>query len=80
MQTCVQELHKQLDQLGRFAVLAACTVLPFVLVDPNNVPDLEKVMKKVQSVHFTEIYKDAIKTLLPVFEQKGWLDLNQPDL
>jgi hypothetical protein len=76
----LQELHKQLDQLGRFAVLAACTVLPFVWVDPNNVPDLEKVIKKEQSVHFTERYKDAIKTLLPSFEQKGWLDLDQPNL
>jgi hypothetical protein len=52
----------------------SCTVLPIVLADPHNIPDMEKVMKKEQSVHFSETYKDTIKTLLPSFEQKGWLD------
>jgi len=32
------------------------------------------MLKEGQSVHFSERYKDAIKTLLPFFEQKGWLD------
>jgi hypothetical protein len=70
----LQQLHKQLDKLGHSAVLIACAALPYVLVDANNIPDMEKVMKKEQSVHFSERYKDAIKTLLPSFEQKGWLD------
>jgi len=35
---------------------------------------LEKMSKEGQSVHFSERYKDAMKTLLPLFEQKGWLD------
>jgi len=60
--------------LGRYAVLVICTVLPFVLSDPNNPPDVDKVLKEGQLVHFSERYKDAIKTLLPLFEQKGWLD------
>jgi hypothetical protein len=70
----LQQLHKQIDKLGRFAVLIACISLSFLLADPHNIPDVEKVMKKEQSVHFSERYKDAIKTLLPSFEQKGWLD------
>jgi hypothetical protein len=73
----LQQLHKQLDKLGRFAVLVACTVLPYVLVDPNNVPDTEKVLKKDWSVTFSETYTDAIKKLLPSFEQKGWLDFKR---
>jgi hypothetical protein len=52
----------------------SCTVLPIVLADPHNIPDMEKMMKKEQSVPFSERYKEAIKTLLPSFEQKGWLD------
>jgi hypothetical protein len=71
----LQQLHKQLDKLGRYAVLMTCTVLPVILADPHNIPDLEKVMNKEQSLHFSETYKDAIKTFLPLFEQKGWLDL-----
>jgi len=70
----LQQLHKQLDKLGRFAALIACTALPFILVDQTNIPDMEKISKEGQSVHFSERYKDAIKTLLPLFEQKGWLD------
>jgi hypothetical protein len=70
----LQQLHRQLEKFGHLAVVTACTALPFVLNDPHNLPDLEKVVKKEQSVHFSERYKDAIKILLPLFEQKGWLD------
>jgi hypothetical protein len=70
----LQQFHKQLDKLGRFAALFACTGLPVVLADQTNIPDFEKVLKEEQSFHFSERFKDAIKTLLPLFEQKGWLD------
>jgi hypothetical protein len=70
----LEKLYKQIDKLGRYAVLVICTVLPFVLADPNNIPDVEKVLKDGQLVHCSERYKDAIKTLLPLLEQKGWLD------
>jgi hypothetical protein len=70
----LQQFHKQLDKLGLFAVLIACTYLPYMLADQTFVLDMEKVLKEGQSVHFSERYKDAIKTLLPFFEQKGWLD------
>jgi len=69
-----QQFHKQLDKLGPFAVLVACSVLPFILTDQTNPPDIDKLLKEGQSFHFSERYKDAIKTLLPLFEQKGWLD------
>src|SRR5215510_10736450 len=32
----LQQLHKQLDKLGRFAVLISFTALPFILADPHN--------------------------------------------
>jgi len=69
-----QQFHKQLDKLGRFAVLIACAKLPLILADSNNIPDSEKVINEGKPVHFSERYKDAIKILLPLFEQKGWLD------
>ena len=69
-----QQFHKQLDKMGRYAVLKACTVLSLVFEDPNNFQDTEKMLKEELSVDFSERYKDAIKTLLPLFEQKGWLD------
>jgi hypothetical protein len=71
-----QQFHQQLDKLGPYAVLMACTVLSLLLADPNNIPDVE-VLKKGQSLHFSERYKEVIKTLLPLFEQKGWLDFEK---
>jgi hypothetical protein len=70
----LQQFHKQLDKFGRFAVVISCTLLPMSLADTNNLPDFDKMLKEGQSVHFSERYKDAIKTLLPLYEQKGWLD------
>ena len=70
----LQQLQKQFDKFGRFAALIACTFLPFILPDKSNFPDVEKSLKEGQSFHFSERYKDAIKTFLPFFEQKGWLD------
>jgi hypothetical protein len=70
----LQQLQKQLNKLGHFAVLVACALLPFILADPHNIPDVENMLKEGKSVHFSEYNKNAIKTLLPVFEQKGWLD------
>jgi hypothetical protein len=69
-----QQFHKQLDKLGRYAVLKACTFLPWIFADPNNIPDIEQMLKDGQSLHFSERFKDVIKTLLPLFEQKGWLE------
>jgi hypothetical protein len=70
----LQQFHKQLDKLGGYAALTACTILPYILADQTNIADVEKLLKEEQPVHFSERYKGAIKTLLPFFEQKGWLD------
>jgi hypothetical protein len=70
----LQQLHRQLDKLGRYVVVTACTALPLILADPNNVPDIEKVMKNEQSLRCSERYKDTLKTFLHSFEQKSWLD------
>jgi hypothetical protein len=69
----LQQLHEQLDKLGRCAVVIICTALPLILVDPHNVPNIDKVTKKENSIHLSESYKNAIKIFLPSFEKKGWL-------
>jgi hypothetical protein len=70
----LQQLHKQLDKLGLFAVLIASSYLPYMLADETYILDVEKLLKEEHSFHFSERCKDAFKTLLPFFEQKGWLD------
>jgi hypothetical protein len=69
-----QQFHKQLDKLGRYTALISCIFLPWFFQDPNNIPDIEKVLQEGDSVHFSERFKEVMKLLLPLFEQKGWLD------
>jgi hypothetical protein len=71
----LQQLHKQLDKKGRYAVIVSCTILLFVLVDRSSIPDMAKVIKEEESLHFSDKYKDVLKTLLPLFEQRGWLEM-----
>jgi hypothetical protein len=70
----LEKLHKQLEKLGRYAVLTACIALAFIMADPNNIPDVDSVVKNEQPFPFSERYKEYFKILLPYFEQKGWLD------
>jgi hypothetical protein len=72
-----QQFHKQLDKLGPFAVLVACSLLPIVLSDQTKPPDFDKLLKEEQTIHFSERYKDANKTLLTPFQQKCWLDIER---
>jgi hypothetical protein len=43
------------------------------MADSNNIPNVE-MLKEGQPVKFSERYRGVIKTLLPFFDQKGWLD------
>jgi hypothetical protein len=71
----LKKLHEQLERKGLYAVLTACTVLPFVLADTKSIPDVEKVMKKEGSMPLSDKFKEVFKKLLLLFEKKGWLDL-----
>jgi hypothetical protein len=60
--------------MGRYAAVIVCALLPVFLADQTYTPDFEKALKEGQSFPFSERWKDTIKTLLPFFEQRGWLD------
>ncbi|XP_069690891.1 uncharacterized protein [Periplaneta americana] len=69
----LENLHKQMEKKGRYAVITACTVLSVVLADRQNIPDMEKIMKNGDTIYYSELYKEALMKLLPLFEEKGWL-------
>jgi len=76
-----QQCHKQLDKLGRYAALVACSVLPVFMADQTHTPNLEKLLREGQSFHFSERYKDAIKTLLPFLNKRvGWISKELDEL
>lgn len=67
------QLQKQLEDKSKYAVITCATVLPVVLADSNDIPDMEQVIKKESSVHFSDDFKRVVKKYLPVLERKGWL-------
>jgi hypothetical protein len=73
LQPTLTELQRQLQKRGPYAVLMCCAILPVLLADRNNVPDVKKLIKKEDVVHLSEGYKDIMRKFLPIFEEKGWL-------
>lgn len=73
LQPSLDQLKQQLQKKGLFSVLVSCAFLPVFLVDRSNVPDVTDLMNNTGKVYLSKEYKRAIKKLLPVFEEKGWL-------
>ncbi|KAJ9580967.1 hypothetical protein L9F63_023852 [Diploptera punctata] len=69
----IQGLQQELERKRSYAVIVACTVLPIILADPNNIPDFEEMAKNDESINFSEEFKATIKLHLLEFERKGWL-------
>ena len=67
------QLEQDLQNKSQYAIILSCTVLPVVMADPKFLPDMEKVMKKEESVHFSDIYKKTMQKYLLEFERKSWL-------
>ncbi|KAJ9594620.1 hypothetical protein L9F63_027396, partial [Diploptera punctata] len=66
-------LNAELEKKQVFGVLACLTLRSFALVDRNHLPELDKLTKKDESSHFSKQYKEALKQLLPLYEEWGWL-------
>ncbi|KAJ9589202.1 hypothetical protein L9F63_028012 [Diploptera punctata] len=73
----IEKLKKELDKKGLFAVIIACTLLPFVLVEHSKVPDIDKVLKNEEGVKFSKKYLETLEKMVPIFEEKGWLDVEK---
>ncbi|KAJ9582748.1 hypothetical protein L9F63_022893 [Diploptera punctata] len=69
----LKQLTGELEKRGAFGAVAGVSVRVVVQVDRKNIPDMDKVLKEGQSVHFSNEYKEAMKKLLPFYEQRGWL-------
>ncbi|XP_069690955.1 uncharacterized protein [Periplaneta americana] len=73
LQPTMGQLEKQLEKRGLHGVLTVTTVLPIILVDKSNVPDINKVISNESDIHLSEALNSALKKFLPVFEEKGWI-------
>jgi hypothetical protein len=67
------ELQTQLQKRGPYAMLMCFAFLPVILADRNKTPDAKKLLKNEAVIHLSERYKEIMKKLLPIFEEKGWL-------
>ena len=73
MQPTLTQLQRQLQRRGTHASLTSCAILPVILVDRHNVPDVQKLFNNEDVIQLSERYKNIMKKFLPMFEKKGWL-------
>jgi hypothetical protein len=73
LQPTLNQLNQQLQNRGPFAVLTCCLILPLIAVERGDKSDTDKLIKNEESINISEMYKAAMKKLLPIFEEKGWL-------
>jgi hypothetical protein len=73
LQPTLNQLNQQLQNRGSFAVLTCCLVLPGLVAERGDIPDIDKLIRNEESIKLSEVYKRIMKKLLPIFEEKGWL-------
>ncbi|KAJ9580969.1 hypothetical protein L9F63_023854 [Diploptera punctata] len=73
----IEKLRKELDKKGLFAVIIACTLLPLVMIDRSDIPDIAKVVKNEEGVKYSKKYLETLEKMVPIFEEKGWLDVEK---
>ena len=68
------QLNEDLEKRGFFGMLTVFAVRQAVLVDKENIVDLDTLAKKEQnSVKFSKLFIESLKTQIPLLEERGWL-------
>jgi hypothetical protein len=70
----VEELQADYDSKAMLGVIYACTLLPFVLLDPHSEWDIDASMQDdapPTGVTYSQTYKMTLKRMLPMFEKQG---------
>ncbi|PSN36163.1 hypothetical protein C0J52_17000 [Blattella germanica] len=65
------QLYQQMDKRSTYSIIVAGSILPFVLVDKSNIPDVEKMLKENSGVKFSESYKKAIYEESQLFQREA---------
>ncbi|XP_069690937.1 uncharacterized protein [Periplaneta americana] len=67
-----ESLERQLVERNNFGILSVFTIRSFALADRNNVQDINEAMKDGESYNYSELYREYLKVVLPLFDEKGW--------
>ncbi|XP_069690936.1 uncharacterized protein [Periplaneta americana] len=73
LQPTLKQINEELDRKGLFAVLSAISIRTVSQCDRSKVTDVSAVLAQTQTMHLSEAYKDSMKKLLPIYEERGWL-------
>ncbi|XP_069690933.1 uncharacterized protein [Periplaneta americana] len=73
LQPTMALINRELETRGLYAVLSTIVCRNIVFVDRSKIPDLEKMTKESDTLQLSEVYKESLKKLLPLFEVKGWI-------
>lgn len=73
LQPTLTQINDELDKKGLFGVLSAISIRTVSLSDRSKLTDINDVLAQTRTMHLTEAYKDSMKKLLPIYEERGWL-------
>ncbi|XP_069690924.1 uncharacterized protein [Periplaneta americana] len=68
-----EEFIEQLNKRGIYARDCVFVIRCPVLADRKKIPNLDNVINGREAFNCSPIYMESLKTLLPLFEAKGWL-------
>ncbi|XP_069690900.1 uncharacterized protein [Periplaneta americana] len=71
-----EEFNNQLNKRGAFARNCVFSIHCGALADRNNIPDMNKVINEGEAFYCSHIYMESLKTLLPLLDAKGWLEVH----
>ncbi|KAI4475098.1 hypothetical protein M0804_014515 [Polistes exclamans] len=75
----IKELRKSIKEREIIAMISSFTVLPYVIVDKNEVKDLNEIFTKDGGydgfAHKNDLYRKIISKRIPYYDQLGLLDL-----
>ncbi|PSN54122.1 hypothetical protein C0J52_09455 [Blattella germanica] len=68
-----KDIYSQLEKRCKFGVIYGIISRLFIFSNRNEVPDMENYIRETGRAPFTNRYREQMKTILPLFQQWGWL-------
>ncbi|KAJ4442920.1 hypothetical protein ANN_04516 [Periplaneta americana] len=67
-----ETLEKQLVERRILGTLMVFTMRSIVLADSKSIDDVNEMIQKLRSYDYSELYKEYLKSALPLLDENGW--------
>ncbi|XP_069690919.1 uncharacterized protein [Periplaneta americana] len=73
LQPKLSELKEEFEKKAKLGVITAIVIRSVAFPDRSKICDILKVLAYEEVLHFSDDYKQLIRTLLPIYEKWGWI-------